>query len=637
MTTEQSTRPARPPRPDPAFRRAALGLPANGSVTGSGAEVRVAPRRESLRDALARIPDLERDEFTPDGSVSVLAGGVSELSDEEASSQDGAGGGLRGFASRLLNGPLPDGYELEELPVDDGAAGELIEVETPPRSPDTGPDPVEEPVGNRIDDLFTAVAPVAAATSLAEAGPAVDVGGEKDDGVGGGLAEDAPDWLVLAAAEDAAIRARQMGGSHRIPMWRRVLFAVTVVALLASVPALVVSGLKLVSESTDGKFSTSVKNPTDPGYEEEVISTPTQLLFQVDATGRPVAATLMSLSGSDGGGALIYIPLTTEVRQPGYGVDRLIGAYNVLAEDPAFAREHVAGQIATLLNVGIDGVIDLDDRGWAQLVAPVAPLTIVNPDPIEVTGATFASGTIELGAEQVGPYLAAEVPGESSFNRSLRHEAVWTAWLKAVGESDRDDAVPGERSAGMGLFARGLAGGPVEFSSVPVEPDPEIDNLLRVDFTTLADIMLAAVPMPDSPAPGARPTVRLLNGVEPEPIPAEILQTVVQIGGAVTVVGNGPSFGRDETTIVYANPELRGYAELLAAGLGGGKPRHDPEAEDSVGLTVILGRDVIEGASPTTTRPRVVTSPPSAPASSGSSAEDVPDEPADETQEPGGP
>lgn len=92
-----------------------------------------------------------------------------------------------------------------------------------------------------------------------------------------------------------------MGGSHRIPMWRRVLFAVTVVALLASVPALVVSGLKLVSESTDGKFSTSVKNPTDPGYEEEVISTPTQLLFQVDATGRPVAATLMSLSGSDGG------------------------------------------------------------------------------------------------------------------------------------------------------------------------------------------------------------------------------------------------------------------------------------------------------------------------------------------------
>ena len=73
------------------------------------------------------------------------------------------------------------------------------------------------------------------------------------------------------------------------------------------------------------------------------------------------------------------------------------------------------------------------------------------------------------------------------------------------------------------------------------------------------------------------------------------------------MVGNGPSFDRDVSTIVYANPELRGYAELLAAGLGGGKPRHDPEAEDSVGLTVILGRDVIETASATTTRPRGVT------------------------------
>ena len=201
----------------------------------------------------------------------------------------------------------------------------------------------------------------------------------------------------------------------------------------------------------------------------------------------------------------------------------------------------------------------------------------------------------------------------ATLKRSLDARTVALAWLDDDGErlklkeivSDRDDVVPGERSSGIGLFARSLAEGPVTYAVVPVEPDPEIEGLLRVDFTTLNDIVLAAVPMPDSPSPGARPTVRLLNGVSAGEIPAEILQTVVQIGGAVTVVGNGPSFGRDDTTIIYADPELEGYAELLQVALGGGSTRLDPEAEDSVGLTVILGRDVVDGASATTTRPVV--------------------------------
>lgn len=265
-------------------------------------------------------------------------------------------------------------------------------------------------------------------------------------------------------------------------------------------------------------------------------------------------------------------------------------------------------QVAKLVNVGLDGVVELDDRGWAQLVEPVAPLTVVNPDPVEVAGQALDSGEVELTAEQVGPYLAAQVAGESSFNRALRHEAVWTAWLEAVAASDRDDVVPGERASGMGLFARELAAGPVTHAAVPTDPDPEVEGLLRVDFPVLGEIMLAAVPMPDSPAPGARPTVRLLNGVSADEIPAGIIQTVVQIGGSVIVVGNGPSFGRDETAIIYADPTMRGYAVLLTIALGGGTPRLDPEAEDSVGLTVILGRDVVEGASVTTTQPAGATS-----------------------------
>lgn len=648
MTTEQPTRPARPPRPGPAFRRAALGLPPDPTAPDGGRSFPPAPRRESLREALARIPDLDRepvdgelvdgelvdgetvdggwsgdrlpDRGTPAGrSPSGEPGddepGDDEPGDDEPGDNEPGDGeptrGLRSFASRLLNGPLPEEFELRELPAEPdhpvGRTGRTGRV--------TGDVP-----------MAAAAAGIAVAGASGAAGgngrPAVDLvvdeaelftepstagsegaGGADRSGPGADLAPDAPDWLVLAAAEEAVARGRRTVRPPVAPWWRRLLFGLTVTSLVASVPVLGLVGYRLVTESTDGQFSSSVKQPGDPGYEEEVISTPTQLVLHKDAEGRPVAATVLSLSGTDGGGAVIHVPLQTEVRTPGYGVDRIIRAFDVLADEPAYARQQVAVQVAQLLNVGLDGVVELDDRGWAQLVEPVAPLEIVNPDPVDLGGQVLDSGPIELAAEEVGPYLAAEIPGESAFNRSLRHEAVWAAWLEAVASSDRDDVVPGERSSGIGLFARSLAEGPVTYAVVPVEPDPEIDGLLRADFTSLNDIVLAAVPMPDSPSPGARPTVRLLNGVSAEEIPAEILQTVVQIGGAVTVVGNGPSFGREDTTIIYADPELEGYAELLAVALGGGSPRLDPEAEDSVGLTVILGRDVVDGASATTTRP----------------------------------
>jgi hypothetical protein len=601
MTTEQPTRPARPPRPGPAFRRAALGLAPDPTAVGDGPVHVVAPRRESLREALARIPDIDRDEVAIEGvdgaaaSEPIDVAAAVDAADGVVTDGDGDGdgdgeptaGGLRSFASRLLNGALPEDFEVEEVSERDGNS---LVITAEPEPCGQGEAPIESVAGL---DAAEAVGLVAAPAMVSE------------------LASDAPDWLVAAAVEEAEARSRREAKHHTyrrsVPTWRRVLFGLTVGVLVISVPILGFIGLRLVSESTDGEFSTSIKKRTDPGYEEEVISTPTQLVLHSDASGRPVAATFLALSGANGGGSVIYVPLQTEARSPGYGVDRLIGAYDALADDPAAARQLVAGLVGSLLNVGIDGVVEVDDRGWAQLVGPVAPLSIVNPDPIELEGGTIESGPVELSAEQVGPYLAAEIPGETAFNRSLRHEAVWAAWLEAIAESDRDDVVPGERSAGLGLFARELAAGPVEFSAVPVDADPDQADILRVDDNALADLMLAAVPMPDSPAPGARPTVRLLNGVSADPIPAEVLQKVVQVGGAITVVGNGPSFDRDVTTIVYANPELRGYAELLAAGLGGGKPRHDPEAEDSVGLTVILGRDVIETASATTTRPRGVT------------------------------
>lgn len=617
-------------------------------------------RRESLRDELARIPDLDRD--SSDDPLAVLHGGApvaEELQrptersreDRRPAADAGAGAGgtdagsrshaepppagpplaegrtLRATVSRLLNGEVPGDAEVTASPgggtSGPDAAGEH-QAGADPLAPSDQP-----PAGgavrsiDQVDDGRSAGDDAAGYLPVTPVGAPAAVGAPTGTGdvaarVGGdgasvtdltpsGLHADAPEWLVAAAAveEEASARAaarHRAGPRPRPPAWRRAGFAALVIVLLGAIPVLGRIGYQLVSESTDGRFTSSVKSPTDPGYETEVVSTPTMILLQTDADGRPVAATFLALSGLDGGGSVIFVPLETAVRTPAYGVDRISRAFDVLADRPADGRKQVAVQVSSLLNVGIDSVVEVDDRGWAQLVEPVAPLTVNNPDPlVTVDGVELPSGPLELSADQVGPYLAASREGEPAVNALVRHELVWEAWLSAIAESNRDDVVPGESSSGIGLFARSLADGPVTFSIVPTRPDPDHSVRLQPDTNALAAMVLAAVPSPDPASPGSRATVRLLNGVAPDPIPAGIIQTVVQAGGSVQVIGNGPSFGRDETTIVYSDPHWAGHAELLQVALGGGTVRHDTEAQDSVALTVILGSDVIDRADVTTT------------------------------------
>src|SRR5690606_32074905 len=138
----------------------------------------------------------------------------------------------------------------------------------------------------------------------------------------------------------------------------------------------------------------------------------------------------------------------------------------------------------------------------------------------------------------------------------------------------------------------------------------------EVDAAALNEVIVAAVPIPDAAQPGSRAIVRVLNGVEPGPPPMEVTRAVTRYGGTLTVVGNGPEFGRDQTDIVYRDPALQGQAELLLAALGGtGEATLDEQASDSVDITVILGSDVLddptavdESPAPTTDVPTTVPS-----------------------------
>jgi anionic cell wall polymer biosynthesis LytR-Cps2A-Psr (LCP) family protein len=384
-------------------------------------------------------------------------------------------------------------------------------------------------------------------------------------------------------------------------MWRRVTFAVVLVGLVASIPVLGYIGYGLISDSKDGTFSGTQLTATDPGYEAPVDPSPTAVAIQYDDEHVPNGVTFMSLAGGDGGGSVIFVPLDTKVTNPAYGVDTLRRSYDVVADRPALARARLASQVGRLLNVGVDEIIDLDNAGWEQLVAPVAPLTIDNPDQVDLGyGQVIPTGETSLTAGQTGPYLAKSLDGESDLNRMNRQEAVWSAWLKQLAASGKAKSVPGESTAGISKFAQQLAKGPVTFDTLPVNVDTEVPPTFTIDEAAVNQLITDTVAAPTAAVPGSRFTVRLLNGVSADAIPGDIVRQVVGRGGAVTVLGNGPKFGTEETMVVYGNPAKKDLATLVAKSLGAtGQVRLDREAPDTVDLTIVLGKDVLGDATGT--------------------------------------
>ena len=428
-----------------------------------------------------------------------------------------------------------------------------------------------------------AVAPQSAlARAILEAPPVGEVPSDLD-------ADVASPWGDAAAPVPAPTYGRRT-----IPTWRRIAFAIVLVGLIASIPVLGYIGMQVIRDSTEGDVVDANLTPSDPSYEAQVDPTPTAVAIQYDDEGTPNGLTFLTLAGADGGGAVVFVPLDTEVTAPAYGVDRLRTSYDVVKDRPALARERLASQTGRLLNVGIEEIIDLNNAGWEQLVAPVGPLLIENPEEVDLGyGQIIPSGPASLEASQVGRYLAHSKPGESDLNRLNRHEAVWSAWLGQIAASGREDAVPGESSAGIARFAQQLAAGPVTYDTLPVD-EAEEPGVFTADESAVNELITEIVASPTGAVPGGRFTVRLLNGVAAEPIPADVVKQVVGRGGAVTILGNGPEFGTDETEIVYANPKNEQLAELLAASLGAeGMVRLDREAPDTVDLTIVLGKDVL--------------------------------------------
>ena len=331
-------------------------------------------------------------------------------------------------------------------------------------------------------------------------------------------------------------------------------------------------------------------DPAAPGYEAIVSPTPTLLVIH-DVDGIVADLTVLTLPDpSAGGGGVVLVPTRTVSDLPLFGEAPIETAYDL---GTAELQAEVVGDVLT---TGIGEVVVVDADRWAGLVAPVAPLSIDNPDDIEIDGdVRFPAGDLELEAADVGAYLEAAQEGESDLARLFRHRTFWEAWLEAVAAADDPSAVPGELEAGIGRFVRALAGGPTVVETLPVEPVTIEDYDDQPSFAPQADEVAALVadlvPLPRSPRPGVRPRVRLLNGTEDLDEARELALALPPVGVEVSVVGNARTQDERTTTIAYVNPSHEEAAMAIRDLLGVGEVMVDPRPSDVVDITVTLGAD----------------------------------------------
>lgn len=405
-----------------------------------------------------------------------------------------------------------------------------------------------------------------------------------DDGSANGseAADAAPDGDVAAPR-----RTDPAGSAARI---RRLAAGGILVSLLLTGATLVYAGSRIVRSSTEGRVVQPIDDPTAPGFEAQVEPTPTLLLMH-DRGGLLDGLTVLTLPDPGaGGGGVLFIPPRTVYDMPIFELNPIDAGY---ALSDADFETYV---VSELLETNMLESVVVDDARWADLVAPVAPISLDNPNELTVDGEVrFPLGEIELGAEDVGPYLEARVEGESDLARLFRHETFWRAWLAAVAADGTPGAVPGELESGLGRFVRELAAGESVIETLPVDPAPPEaygeEPAFVPDFEAIAALLPRLIPFPTSPGFELRARVRILNGTSDTDAAAQVASSLPPAGVEVVLIGNAATFDHPETTISYFGSQFRDEAEAVAEILGVGRVVEETRPSDVVDITVTLGAD----------------------------------------------
>ncbi len=318
---------------------------------------------------------------------------------------------------------------------------------------------------------------------------------------------------------------------------------------------------------------------------------PSALLVQLDEGGAAVAFTLLALDG-DAGGTVVFVPASTMVEIPGFGLDELRRAVELGGVQLASLS------LANLLSLDFAHVTVLNAADWRATTRALGTLSVANParlDRVADDGRVevlWPQGPIDLTSDEIAGFLAVRAIEETDLERMVRHQAFWTAYLTArsgiLGTADDPTA-----DVDAFLDEAAVRAEALDYRILPVETVGGPDELYGVDTAGLTDLLAVIAPT-DGTDPSSRVRVQVLNGVGTpglaEPVTARLLPT----GAVVQLTGNALEFDHDVTQIVYYRDEHIESALRIRDELGVGEVVKQRDPIDVVDITVVVGRDLAE-------------------------------------------
>lgn len=389
-------------------------------------------------------------------------------------------------------------------------------------------------------------------------------------------------------------RARSTRREPR-PIWGWMLPIMSVL-VAAGIPLLLWYAWDAIANSTDGKISEAVTDPLAPGYQVSVVPSPTQMILSLDPDGALAMVTVLSLGSNDIGGNILHLtPETLLPDDPDY--DRIVDAY----ADKGDNRTRRA--VAELIGINVDDISVIDNAIWAQLVGPAGAIPVdIGEDLVEVTAngtqVAYGAGNVAVVPDRVAEFLAWVNPEDHpSAGRLGRAGAFWRAWLASIAASSDPGIVPGEQDTGIGRFLRGLAAGDFVVATYSMTEVVLADGIpaAEVDAAEIRALIEQMVPFPIGSTAGARPSVRVLDGVGGLDLPGVYSPPLVHTGAQIDALGNAGQFGRAATEVVYHDTKWGDAALAFSEVLGGAAVTFEQITDVLFDVTVIIGEDQAAG------------------------------------------
>lgn len=367
--------------------------------------------------------------------------------------------------------------------------------------------------------------------------------------------------------------------------------------MLLAVVAGTIAGVTASPRTSDvaGAASQGEGSPTDrpePRDDEPVAEEPvpprTLLTAYTGADGRVDLLWLTAVAEGGDDAAVVLVPTLTLVEVPSLGVQTLADVVRMAS--PGALQTTVENS----LGVGFDDVVLLDDAAVTALLRPAAKLPVELRRPVRVDD---EAGTVALnpGSQEIDAASAMRLltarGGDGELDRLVTVQAVLEGWRVAL----RDAAV---REATLEVapdFAAFVAsaGAAVRYDTLPVtviSTAAEERFALRDD--DVAKLTERVMPWARYGDGGPRPRIEILNGTGGIGVTQSVTARILPTGAEVTLTGNVPGFGVQETKVVYYRDGGQAVAHRLVEALGAGQVARAARPIGVVDVTIIVGADL---------------------------------------------